>query len=134
MNSCNFLGRLTAEPELTHSLKDPNLAICKYTLAVDRRFSKEDKADFIRIVAFGKAGEFASKWFHKGKRVLVQSRVQVDQYVDKEGKKAYSYVFVAENQEFADAPVAESTKQEKEESIMAGFMEIPEGVDDEIPI
>lgn len=131
MNSCNFLGRLTAEPELTHSSKDPNLAICKYTLAVDRRFSKEDKADFIRIVAFGKAGEFASKWFHKGKRVLVQSRVQVDQYVDKEGKKAYSYVFVAENQEFADAPNISATKDEVESSVLDGFNKVVE--DNEIP-
>ena len=131
MNSCNFLGRLTAEPELTHSSKDPNLAICKYTLAVDRRFSKEDKADFIRIVAFGKAGEFASKWFHKGKRVLVQSRVQVDQYVDKEGKKAYSYVFVAENQEFADAPNISATKYEVESSVLDGFKKVVE--DNEIP-
>ena len=131
MNSCNFLGRLTAEPELTHSSKDPNLAICKYTLAVDRRFSKEDKADFIRIVAFGKAGEFASKWFHKGKRVLVQSRVQVDQYTDKEGKKAYSYVFVAENQEFADAPNISATKDEVESSVLDGFNKVVE--DNEIP-
>lgn len=131
MNSCNFLGRLTAEPELTHSSKDPNLAICKYTLAVDRRFSKEDKADFIRIVAFGKAGEFASKWFHKGKRVLVQSRVQVDQYVDKEGKKAYSYVFVAENQEFADASNISATKDEVESSVLDGFNKVVE--DNEIP-
>ena len=131
MNSCNFLGWLTAEPELTHSSKDPNLAICKYTLAVDRRFSKEDKADFIRIVAFGKAGEFASKWFHKGKRVLVQSRVQVDQYVDKEGKKAYSYVFVAENQEFADAPNISATKDEVESSVLDGFNKVVE--DNEIP-
>ena len=131
MNSCNFLGRLTAEPELTHSSKDPNLAICKYTLAVDRRFSKEDKADFIRIVAFGKAGEFASKWFHKGKRVLVQSRVQVDQYTDKEGKEAYSYVFVAENQEFADAPNISATKDEVESSVLDGFNQVVE--DNEIP-
>lgn len=131
MNSCNFLGRLTAEPELTYSSKDPNLAICKYTLAVDRRFSKEDKADFIRIVAFGKAGEFASKWFHKGKRVLVQSRVQVDQYTDKEGKKAYSYVFVAENQEFADAPNISATKDEVESSVLDGFNKVVE--DNEIP-
>ena len=131
MNSCNFLGRLTAEPELTHSSKDPNLAICKYTLAVDRRFSKEDKADFIRIVAFGKAGEFASKWFHKGKRVLVQSRVQVEQYVDKEGKKAYSYVFIAENQEFADAPNISATKDEVESSVLDGFNKVVE--DNEIP-
>ena len=131
MNSCNFLGRLTGEPELTYSSKDPNLAICRYTIAVERRFSKEDKADFIRIVAFGKAGEFASKWFHKGKRVLVQSRVQIDQYVNKEGKTSYSYVFVAENQEFADAPNINATREEVENSVKDGLIQVIE--DDELP-
>ena len=131
MNNCNFLGRLTAEPELTYSAKDHNLAICRYTLAVDRRFSKEDKADFIRIVAFGKAGEFASKWFHKGKRVLVQARFQSDQYTNNEGKKAYSYVFVAENQEFADAPNISATKEEVENQVLDGLNKVIE--DDERP-
>ena len=61
----------------------------------------------------------------------MQSRVQVDQYVDKEGKKAYSYVFVAENQEFADAPNISATKDEVESSVLDGFNKVVE--DNEIP-
>ena len=81
MNKIILMGRLTAEPELRYSSKDSSMAIARYTLAVDRRFAKkEDGAiatDFIRCVAFGKAGEFASKYFHKGQRVLVEGRLQI---------------------------------------------------------
>lgn len=130
MNSCNFLGRLTKEPELIRSSKEGNMAICKYTIAVDRRFSKSDKADFIPIVAFGKAGEFASKYFHKGKRVLVQCRYQTE-INEKDGKTYYNSSFVAENQEFADAPNIGATKEEVESSVLDGFNKVVE--DNEIP-
>lgn len=130
MNSCNFLGRLTAEPELTHSSKEGNIAICKYTIAVDRRFSKEDKADFINIVAFGKAGEFASKYFHKGKRVLVQARYQTEKN-EKDGKTYYNSSFIAENQEFADAPNINATKDEVNKATEEGFNKVVE--DEELP-
>lgn len=133
MNSCTFLGRLVAEPELTHSSKEGNIAICRYTIAVDRRFSKEEnKADFIKIVAFGKAGEFASKYFHKGKRVLVQARYQTE-VNEKDGKTYYNSSFIAENQEFADAPNINTSKQEINEAIMDGFTSTTDNVEDEFP-
>lgn len=130
MNSCNFLGRLTGEPVITHSKNDPMLAITKYTIAVDRRFSKNEKGvDFINIVAFGKAGEFASKYFHKGKRILVQGRLQIGAYTNNQNIKIPTAQIIAENQEFADAPFEPTTKKEQEDAVMDGFTTIPEEVE-----
>ena len=134
MNSCNFLGRLTKEPVLSYSKNDNELAITRYTIAVDRRFSKDENAvDFIKIVAFGKAGEFASKYFHKGKRVLVQGRLQIGSYTNTNGVKVETYKIIAENQEFADAPFDKVSKKEEEGAVMDGFTTIPENVESELP-
>ena len=133
MNNCQFLGRLVADPELTHPSKDSNMSIARYTLAVNRRFSKEDKADFIRIVAFNKAGEFASKYFHKGQRVLVEGRLQTSSYIDKDGKTNYTFDIIAENQEFADSPAINTSKEEVKNAIMDGFTSTTEAIDDDIP-
>lgn len=130
MNSCNFMGRLTSEPEMSYATSKPELVITRYTIAVDRRFSKDENGvDFIKIVAFGKAGEFASKYFHKGKRVLVQGRLQIGSYTNKDGLKIPTAQIIAENQEFADAPILKATKKEEEASIMDGFTTIPEEVE-----
>ena len=69
------------------------MAICRYTLAVDRRFAKKDQgattADFISCVVFGKGAEFAEKYFHKGQKVLVEGRIQTGSYTNKDRQKAF---------------------------------------------
>lgn len=139
MNKIILMGRLTAEPDLKYSSKDTSMAIVRYTLAVDRRFAKKDDGnkttDFIRCVAFGKAGEFATKYFHKGQRVLVEGRLQIGEFTNKDGQKVPTADVIIENQEFADAPkngqAAPSSSQASVASVDEGFENIVGETDEE---
>jgi len=141
MNKVILMGRLTAEPDLKYSSKDTSMAIARYTLAVDRRFAKKEDGnkatDFIRCVSFGKAAEFASKYFHKGQRVLVEGRLQIGEFTNKDGQKVPTADIVIENQEFADAPKngqsVPTASEESSASVTDGFMEIEGSTDEDIP-
>lgn len=117
MNHISLMGRLTAEPDLKYSSKDSSMAIARYTLAVDRRFAKKEDGnkatDFIRCVAFGKAAEFSSKYFHKGQRVLVEGRLQIGEFTNKDGQKVPTADVVIENQEFADSPAPKVSSEDE---------------------
>ena len=100
------MGRLTRDPDVRYSQNNgDSMAIARYTLAVDRRFSRGSNngegqnADFISCVAFGKAGEFAEKYFHKGIKIAVTGRIQTGSY-EKDGQKRYTTDVVANNVEF----------------------------------
>ena len=85
MNRVVLMGRLTRDPEVRYTQGNEPMAVARYTLAVNRRTRKEDgsqEADFINIVAFRKAGEFAEKYFRQGMRVLVSGRIQTGSYYD----------------------------------------------------
>lgn len=125
------------------------MAIARYTLAVDRRgrrsqdAAEQQTADFINCVAFDRAGEFAEKYFRQGMRVLVSGRIQTGSYVNKEGQKVYTTEVILDDQEFADskgassdmgggyAPSAPSQRPAPTSAIGDGFMNIPDGVEDE---
>ncbi len=124
MNRVILMGRLTKEPELRYTQGAESMAIARYTLAVDRR-GRDKQADFIQCVAFGKAGEFAQKYFTKGQRVLVSGRIQTGSYTNKDGNKVYTTDVIVDDQEFADS---KSTGEKAED-----WMAIPEGSEDEIP-
>ena len=111
MNKVILMGRLTRDPEVRYSQGESPTAVARYSLAVDRRFSRneENSTDFINIVAFGKAGEFAEKYLHKGTKVLVTGRIQTGSYTNKEGQKVYTTDVVAEDQEFCESKNASST-------------------------
>ena len=146
MNKVILMGRLTKDPEVRYSQKgnDP-MAVPKYTLAVDRRFSRggngsdQQTADFIRCTAFGKAGEFAEKYFHKGTKIAVTGRIQTGQYQDKDGKTVYTTDVIVEDQEFAESKNAGGNgNYQAPDSFAApagddGFMNIPGGIEEEIP-
>lgn len=104
MNKVILMGRLTRDPELRRANNGSDMAIVRYTLAVDRAMKKDDNAstDFIQCVAFGKAGEFAEKYFVKGLRVLVSGRLNTGSYTNKDGQKVYTTDVIVESQEFAD--------------------------------
>lgn len=139
------MGRLTRDPEVRYSSGERSMAISRYTLAVDRRYSRrnagegaEQTADFIPCVAFDKAGEFAERYFRQGMRVLISGRLQTGSYVNKEGQKVYTTEVIIEEQEFADSKGAgaqgaytESTKPVPSMASSDGFMNIPDGVEDE---
>jgi single-strand DNA-binding protein len=105
MNKVILMGRLTKDPELRYTSSN-NTAVCSFTLAVNRRFSKqgeEKQADFIQIVAWDKAAEFCGKYFQKGRQVVVVGRIQTRTWDDNEGKKHYVTEVVAEENYFADS-------------------------------
>ena len=123
------MGRLTRDPEVKYS--QSQLAIARYTIAVDRRGKQdgEQTADFINIVAFGKNGEFAEKWLQKGMKIVVSGRIQTGSYTNKDGVKVYTTEVVAEDQEFAESKGA----SEKSEPKQMDFMDIPAGIEEELP-
>lgn len=133
MNKVILMGRLTKDPEVRYSQGENNLAIARYTLAVDRRFKKESDqtADFISCVAFGKAAEFAEKWFKQGIKVAVTGRIQTGSYTNKDGAKVYTTDVVVEEQEFAESK--KSNEPAPAPTDADGFMKIPDGVEDKLP-
>ena len=144
MNRVILMGRLTRDPEVRYSSGERSMAIARYTLAVDRRGRRsqgadgqEQTADFINCVAFDRAGEFAEKYFHQGMRVLVSGRIQTGSYTNKEGQRVYTTDVIVDDQEFADskqgesAPSASFSRPEPANAVSDGFMNIPDGVEDE---
>ena len=102
MNKVILMGRLTRDPEVRYSQGENSTAIARYTLAVDRRFRRnndgEQTADFIGCVAFGRSAEFAEKYFRQGLKVIVTGRIQTGSYTNKEGQKVYTTDVVVEDQ------------------------------------
>ena len=108
MNRVILMGRLTRDPEVRYTQGERSMAVARYTLAVDRRGRRnqdgnEQTADFINIVAFDRAGEFAEKYFRQGMRVLVSGRIQTGSYTNKEGQRVYTTDIIVDDQEFADS-------------------------------
>lgn len=105
MNKVILMGRLTRDPEITYSNSAEPLAICRYSLAVNKRFKRdgEPDADFINCVAFGKTGEFAERYFAKGQMVSVVGRLQVRNWEDQNGQKRTTTEVVVEEQFFAES-------------------------------
>lgn len=134
MNKVILLGRLTRDPEVRYSQGADSMAIARYTLAVDRRFKREgdQSADFIGCVAFGRSAEFAEKYFHQGLKVLVTGRIQTGSYTNKEGRKVYTTDVVIEDQEFVESKAASNTYSPAPDT-GDGFMNIPDGVENNIP-
>ena len=140
MNKVILMGRLTRDPEVRYSQGENSLAIARYTLAVDRRFKRdnEDGADFINCVAFGKSAEFAEKYLRKGTKLVVEGRIQTGSYTNKEGQKVYTTEVVVESSEFAESKNSSQSdagfQPARPDMSMAsadGFMNIPDGVEDE---
>ena len=147
MNRAILMGRLTRDPEVRYTQDERGMAIARYTLAVDRRGRRnqdgnEQTADFINIVAFDRAGEFAEKYFRQGMRVLVSGRIQTGSYTNKEGQRVYTTDIIADDQEFADSKNSaggngdnggyQPTSRPAPTSAAGdGFMNIPDGVEDE---
>lgn len=141
MNKVILMGRLTRDPEVRYSQGENPTAIARYSLAVDRRIGRteENNVDFINIVAFGKAGEFAEKYLHKGTKVLVTGRIQTGSYTNKDGQKVYTTDVVAEDQEFAESKNSSNGTASAGNAPAAApaddnsFMSIPEGIVEELP-
>lgn len=124
MNHVILIGRLTRDAETRYN---GEMAISKYTLAVDRKYKREGEptADFINCTAFGKNGEFAEKYLKKGTKILVQGRIQTGSY-EKDGHKVYTADVIVDSHEFV-----ESKNAEQPASNDNGFMPLPDDFKDE---
>lgn len=142
MNKFIAIGRATKDTETRYTSGENSMCIARYTLAVDRKFKRDgdQSADFIPCVAFGKAGEFAEKYIKKGTKIAVSGRIQTGSYTNKDGVKVYTTEVVVEEQEFAESKSGNSgsngsdrKQTEAKKDDMDGFMNIPDGIDDELP-
>ena len=143
MNKVILMGRLTRDPEVRYSAGENALAIARYTLAVDRRFRRdgEASADFINCVSFGRTAEFAEKYFRQGLKIAVTGRIQTGSYTNKDGQKVYTTDVVVEECEFAESKNAAgdnsgftpSDRPSPSSAAGDGFMNIPDGYEEEIP-
>lgn len=133
MNKVILMGRLTRDPEVRYTQGEQAMAVARYTLAVDRRGkNQENSTDFIQCVAFGKAGEFAERYLHKGTKIVLTGRIQTGSYTNKEGQRVYTTDIVAEDQEFAESKNTESSGTYSNQSAQEtqhsdnGFMSVDE--------
>ena len=143
MNKVILMGRLTRDPEVRYSQGDSATAVARFTLAVDRRFRRDDAStDFIGCVAFGRNAEFIEKYFRQGTKALITGRIQTGSYTNRDGQKVYTTDVVVEDQEFAesknasganDAGFAPMSRPQPSAAIGDGFMNIPDGIDEELP-
>ena len=148
MNKVILMGLLTRDPEVRYSAGENSMAIARYTLAVDRRFKRDGEAtaDFISCVAFGRAAEFAERYFRQGIRIVVSGRIQTGSYTNRDGNKVYTTDVVVEEQEFAESKAVSDSHVGQVASMGApaptptpsmasadGFMNIPDGIDEELP-
>lgn len=144
MNKVILMGRLTRDPDVRYSQTDSNMAIARFSLAVDRRYKKQGDtvtADFFNCTAFGKQGEFVEKYLKKGTKIVVTGRIQNDNYTNKDGQKVYSVQIMVEEIEFAESKASAQSNEGSDGGAQPqmgapdadGFMNIPDGIGSELP-
>jgi single-strand DNA-binding protein len=161
MNKVILMGRLTRDPEVRYAQNGNQMAIARFSIAVDRRFKREGEpdADFFNCTAFGKQAEFVERYLHKGTKILTSGRIQNDNYTNKDGQMVYSVRIVVDEIEFAESKNAaggadggfgggnagfggnnfggnfggNSYNRPAPSGAGDGFMNIPDGIDEELP-
>lgn len=148
MNKVMLIGRLTRDPEVRYSQGENSTAVARFTLAVDRRFRRageNSEADFIGCVSFGKQAEFVEKYFKQGMKMVAVGRIQTGSYTKNDGQKVYTTDVVVEEIEFAESKgnggdfghqqggFQKELRPEPSSAMGDGFMNIPDGIDEELP-
>lgn len=135
MNKVILMGRLTRDPQVRYSQGQNPVAVARYTLAVDRRRGQDgQQADYVPCVALGRQGEFAEKYLRKGTKIMVEGRIETGSYTNKDGQKVYTVEVMVEGHEFAESRrEGEGSRREEYPEAADGFMNIPEGIEDEVP-
>lgn len=143
MNKVWLMGRPTGDPEIRYSQSGDNMAIARFTLAVERRGRRreegeENTADFIRCISFGKQAEFIEKYIRQGTKIAVTGRIQTGSYTNKDGQKVYTTDVVLDDIEFAESKGSSNssegnTGRPEPSSAGDGFMNVPDGIDEEAP-
>lgn len=135
MNTFTLLGRMVKDPELLYGAQS-NKAYCRFTIAVDRKFGQEKKADFFELIAFDRKAETIAKYIKKGEQILVTGNLQIEQY-EKNGEKVTKvklavgdFDFVGNKADRDSGGASESTKDTKKRD---EFMDIPDTADFTLP-
>lgn len=158
MNKVMLMGRLTRDPEVRYGQGGNQTAVARFSIAVDRRFKREGQpdADFFNCTAFNKQAEFVERYLHKGTKMVVIGSIQNDNYTNRDGQKVYSVQVIVDELEFAESKSASagnndsfggnfgggsnysngggfgaSASRPAPSPIGDGFMNIPDGVEDE---
>ena len=133
MNKVTLIGRVVRDADIRYSQGANTTCVAKYTLAVDRKFKQDGQpnADFINCIAFGKLGEFAEKYLHKGVKIAVVGRIQTGSYTNKDGQKVYTTDVVVEEQEFCESK--KSNEGIRPSAPDDSFLSIPPGIEDSLP-
>ena len=126
LNKVILMGRLVRDPELNQTTN--GIAVCRFTVAVNRPYQKdkEQQADFINVTAWRGTAEFVSKYFNKGSIIIVEGKLQNNDYTDKEGVKHYSMQVVADNVNFGGG----KTEMSQAETNSNGIIQTVEGASD----
>lgn len=139
MNQVQLAGRLTADPKVTQG-QGENSAVARFTLAVDRRFKREGQpnADFISCVCFGKSAEFVDKYLHKGTKIIASGHIQTGSYTNKDGQRVYTTDVIIDQMEFAESKATSQQNTQSSPSTQTttqndDFMNVPDGIDEELP-
>lgn len=123
MNRVILMGRMTKDPTVRYSESNPEMAIGRFFLAVDRRRTKDgnQEADFISCVAFGKTAEFLQKYCHKGTKLVIAGRIQTGSYTDQDGRKVYTTDVVVDETEFAESKKDTTARNAMDDAAAAAY-------------
>lgn len=150
MNKVILMGRLTRDPEVRYSQGASQTAVARFSVAVDRRFKREGEpdADFFNCTCFGRQAEFVERYLRKGIKIVLSGRVQNDNYTNKDGQMVYSVRIMVDEIEFAESKNASGGNEggynngggfagagsaPAASGAGDGFMNIPDGIDEELP-
>ena len=136
MNKVILMGRLTRDAEVRYSQGERATAVARFGFAVPRKFKNDGQdCDFINCVAFGKQAEFIEKYTYKGIKLLIEGRIQTGSYTNKDGAKVYATDVIVESCEFAESKNASQSERPQPalQTDSDGFMNIPDGIDSELP-
>lgn len=136
MNKVILMGRLVRDPEIRYTQGENSIAVARFTLAVDRRFKRDNQptADFISCICFRKTAEFIEKYCKKGTKLVVDGSWQTGSYTNKDGNKVYTNDCLVDNCEFAESKAAAEQNQKKDDNTgNDDFMNIPDGIEDGLP-
>lgn len=133
MNKVILMGRFVRDPEIRYTQGENSMAVARFTLAVDRRFKRDNQptADFISCICFRKTAEFVEKYCKKGTKLAVDGSWQTGSYTNKDGNKVYTNDCLVDNCEFAESKSTEEQNQKKDDNTgNDDFMNIPDGIED----
>lgn len=125
-NSVTLIGRPTKDIDVR---VNGETTVARFSLAVDRKKSKDKSADFVSCVAFNKTAEFLNKYVKKGSKIVVLGEIRTGNYTNKDGVKVYTTDVLVNEVEFASS----KEQGEAQESVPEEYINVPEGIESDLP-